>query len=224
MKLRLLAVIVTLFLFSMTMYATNYSLNFKGINLHVVGEYISASLATEPWQFAGYFSSGSTISGSITYNTEQMDMDPSNWNSLYTEGNLAIYIPQLYLTATRTSSSVIQISVFDNNPPGTCTHDDDQFFASVEGSVSFSSTPVIPTPHRFHVFLFGDPSMLPDDQLPTAPLDWLHGDASFFFMDSSGIERQVKLQYTPSVPEPASLLLLGTGLCGLLLSTRSRLR
>ena len=87
----------------------------------------------------------------------------------------------------------MQISSFNDtqNP-------DDQFFAFVDGVVAFSGNEDLPVPLSFSIRLFGNTSMLADDQLPTGNVDWSFGNISFDFSATDGTKRQVLMTFVPT--------------------------
>jgi len=190
-----------------TLQAGVYNMTFSGVNLTVAGEYINAvPVAAANQEFAPKFLAGQTVTGAISYDTNQLDNDPSPNTGTYRIGSLFVNIPELNLTASRSSSSM-QISAFNGLS-------NDEFFAYVNGVDSFSNTVGLPNPTSFWGALYGPTSMLVDDQLPTSPLNWNYGNVSFNFLASDATTRQVLLLFTP-VPEPTAFTLIMVGLVGL---------
>ena len=143
------------------------TIHFFGVQLNVVGEFINAvPVPLAQQEFAPSFQNGQTITGSIAYDTNQPDTDSDPNTGTYLIGMLSLNIPELGLSVSRSSNSM-QISSF--NDVGNVN---DQFFAFVNGVDVFSNNVGLPSPTSFSVLLFGDTSMLADDQLPTSPLDW----------------------------------------------------
>jgi hypothetical protein len=213
MKLNQVTVIAVIFAWSTGPSASMVSVNFSGEQFNVEGESINGEpVSVSEQEFAPLFQNGQTVNGSITFDTDQPDMDPDSNTGTYQIGALEVEIPELGLTAS-VSSNFMQISSFNeaNNFP------DDQFFASNDGVDSFSNDVGLPTPVSFFVLLFGDSSMLVDDNLPTSNLDWNFGNLSFSFIADDGSERQVFATFTPAapVPVPAAVWLFGSGLLGL---------
>ncbi len=184
------------------------TLNFYGGQWSVVGEYINGVRVPDGSQeFAPLFQGGETINVSISYETNQPDTNPADPNTgTYKIGSLSVNIPRIGLSAFRSSNSM-QISSFNDT-----SNPDDQFFAYVSGVDSFANSVGLPSPVAFSVFIFGDTSMLANDQLPTSPLNWIHGDASFNFTDSAGVTRQVLLAYLPAASQPPPPILTGKGI------------
>jgi hypothetical protein len=212
MKLNQLTVIAVIFAWSTGPYASLVSVNFSGEQLNVGGEFINAvPVSVSEQEFASLFQNGQTVNGSITFDTDQPDIDPDPNTGTYQIGTLAVEIPELGLTASG-SNSPIQISSFNDVDDFS-----DQFFADKDGVDNFSSDVGLPTPVSFFVSFIGNSSMLADDQLPTSNLDWNFAGLSFSFLASDGSERQVSMSFTPaSVPVPAAVWLFGSGLLGLI--------
>jgi hypothetical protein len=198
--------------------ATPITLTFPGIQLSVVGEFINAvPVPVADQQFAPLFKGGQTITASVAYDTNQPDVDPSPNTGTYTIGTLSISIPELGLMASKSSNSM-QISAF-------ITPNNDQFFAFADGVASFLNNVGLPNPVSFSAEFFGNTSMLVNDHLPTSPLAWTFGDASFDFVATDNTTRQVFLRFTPApnaVPEPSTFNLLGLGLATLVFGRKLR--
>ncbi|MEW8486238.1 MAG: hypothetical protein AB2705_13745 [Candidatus Thiodiazotropha sp.] len=196
------------------------SINFSGINLNVIGEYINAlPVPAADHEFAPMFQTGQTVTGSITYDTDQADQDPDPNTGTYRVGSLAVEIPEIGLMAS-VSSDFMQISAF--NDVGNAN---DQFFAFENSIDSFTNDVGLPHPDSFSVLLFGNTSMLSDDTLPTENIDWTFGNLSFDFTSiEDGSKRQVLMTFSPApVPLPAAVWLFGSALFMLIGIARQRL-
>jgi len=193
MKIWRLLPALALCLWSVEAWADPIVLTFPGINLTVDGEFINAvPVPVANRQFSPLFQAGQTITVTIAFDTNQPDVDPSPNTGTYRIGMLSVSIPELGLSAVRTSNNM-QISAFNNTP-----NPDDQFFAFVNGVDSFSNSVGLPNPTSFSALFFGNTAMLANDQLPTSPLAWTFGDASFDFIATDGTFRQVLLTFTPA--------------------------
>jgi hypothetical protein len=170
--------------------AVNVTLNFSGVRLYVVGEYINAVPVAQQ-QFAPLFQNGKTVTVSISYDASQPDTDPDPNTGTYKIGSLSVQIPEIGLSASRSSNNM-QISAFNNT-----SSNNDQFFAYSNGVDSFSSSVGLQNPTDFEAEFFGNTSMLGNDLLPTSPLNWTSGSVSFFFTDTGGNWRQVLLSFSP---------------------------
>jgi hypothetical protein len=198
------------------LYAGVYSEDFSGVNLTVVGEYINAvPVPIANQQFAPKFNAGHTITGSIIYDPSQPDTDPNPNTGTYRIGTLIVNIPEIGLAASRASSSM-QISAFNNT-----SNPDDQFFAYVNGVDTFLNSVGLPNPIAFDVLLFGNTSMLANDLLPTAMLNWNFGNVSFDFVAADNTTRQVWMTFSP-VPEPTAFGLIIVGLLAVTAGRRCR--
>jgi hypothetical protein len=198
MSKKWLTIVIMVLAFSVEAYAEPITLNFHGGQLSVVGEFINAQPVALQ-EFAPSFQSGQTINISISYETNQPDTNPNDpTTGTYKIGSLSVNIPEIGLSAIRSSSSM-QISSFNDT-----ANPDDQFFAYVSGVDSYSNSAGLPSPTAFSVLLFGDTSMLANDQLPVSPLNWTFGNAIFDFTDSAGVERQVLLSFLPAFSPPAT--------------------
>jgi hypothetical protein len=178
-----------------------------GEQLTVAGEYINAvPVPIDQREFANQFQAGQHVSGAIAFDTAQPDTNPDPNTGTYRIGTLSVGIPELALQVSRGSNSM-QISSFNNT-----SNPDDQFFAFVLGVDNFVNNVGLPDPSSFSVLLFGDTSMLADDQLPVGALDWSFGNLSFDFIASDNSLRQVLMTFVPAViPEPASVWFLILG-------------
>jgi hypothetical protein len=217
-KISGLAIGVVTCVFSPGVHGALVALPFSGNHLNLAGEFINGvPVPSGQEEFAPLFASGQTISASVTYDTNQPDTDASPNTGTYRIGMLSVSIPELGLAASRNSSSM-QISAFDNC--NVC----DQFFVFVSGADTFSSNVGLPTPSSFDVLIFGNASMLPNDHLPTNPLNWTFGNVSFDFVASDQTVRQVLMTFTPAVPEPETyaMLLAGLGLMGFVARRRKQ--
>lgn len=175
------------------LHASPISQDFVGRNLTVVGEFSNGvPVPVEDQEFAPLLQNGLTIIGSISYDTDQPDVNPDPNTGTYRIGTLSVSIPQLELTASR-QSDFMQISAFNDT-----SSLNDQFFALVTGVDSFSNKVGLPNPTSFSALLFGSLSMLADDQLPVDPLNWTFGNASFNFTADDGTNRQVLMTYIPT--------------------------
>ena len=170
-----------------------FVLNFSGKELRVVGESINAVRVPDDRQeFAPLFKNGKTVTGSIAYDTNQPDIDPDPKTGTYRIGALSVHIPEIGLSASRSSKSM-QISAFNDT-----SNPDDQFFAYVSGVDNFLSNAGLPRPVSFDVTLFGNTSMLTDDRLPVRALNWTFGNLSFNFSASDGTRRQILMRFIPA--------------------------
>lgn len=216
MNMSRLTIVVAVCAWPAQIYATPFSLDFSGVHLVVIGEYINAvPVPIGSQEFAPIFLSGQTISGSIVYDTSQPDTDSDPNTGTYRIGALFLNIPELGLAASRHSSDM-QISAFNNTEVP-----NDQFFAYVTGADSFSSSVGLPNPVSFSVDLFGDTSMLASDQLPASPLNWSYGSADLEFLASDGTTRQVNMIFSP-VPEPTTLTLVVFGVASIVIRKRRK--
>ena len=189
--------------------AAGVTQQFDGINLHVSGEYINAVLVPAGDQeFAPLFAGAATVTVTYIYDTNQPDTDPDPDTGTYLVATLTVSIPEIGLAASKASSSM-QLSVFNDT-----SNPDDQFFAYVDGVDTFSSGVGLPDPVSFSASVRGDTSMVPDDSLPTGPLNWYLGGVSFDFIASDSSKRQVAMTFAP-LPEPTTLSLLAFGVVGL---------
>lgn len=174
--------------------------SFTGVQVNVAGEFINAVPVAEAQQeFAPLFAGAQTIDVSIAFDDAQADTDPSPDTGTYTTGTLSVNIPELGLTATRSSNSM-QISSF-NDVSGT----NDQFFAFTNGTDTFTSNVGLPNPTSFSALFFGNTTMLADDSLPSGPLDWNFGNVSFTFTGSNDTNRQVLLTFPPAATGPTAV-------------------
>jgi hypothetical protein len=173
--------------------ANPVTLNFYGVQLYVVGEFIGINpVPVGSQEFAPKFQNGQTVTVSISYDTNQPDYDSDPNTGTYKIGSLSVQIPEIGLSASRSSNSM-QISAF-NDVQGT----NDQFFAYVNGVDSFSNSGGLPSPTSFDVLFFGNTSMLANDSLPTSPLNWTSGNVTFNFIASDNTSRQVLMSYGPA--------------------------
>ncbi len=182
-------------------HANKVTLIAVGQQLTVAGEFVNAvPIPAGEQEFAPLFAGGRSVTVTVTYDTSQPDVDPDPNTGTYRIGALSVVIPELGLTATRTSSAM-QISVF-NDAFGVS----DQFFVAVNGVDTFSNNVGLPVPYpntSFDILLTGPTSMLPDAMLPTGPFPWTGGNVTFNFLGSDGSVRQVLLTFVPgAAPTP----------------------
>ena len=188
------------------------TLNFSGVQ-QSVSEWIPGSGGAPPTsvppaqqQFAPQFLNVEAVLVSLTYDANQLDTNPDPNTGTYSAGTLSVQIPQIGLSASRSSTNM-QISTFLNvgTPPN------DQFFAYVNGVDTFVNRVGLPNPTSFDALFFGDTSMLANDSLPTSPLNWTSGNVSFNFTASDGSTRQVLMNIIPAPPPPPTCTVsLGT--------------
>jgi hypothetical protein len=182
-------------------YANPVTLTIIGQQLNVAGEFVDAvPVPIADQEFAPLFAGGRSITATVMYDTNQLDVDPDPNTGTYRIGALSVVIPELGLTATRTSSAM-QISVFND-----AFNVSDQFFVAVNGVDAFSSNVGLPVPYpdtSFNILLTGPTSMLPNALLPTGPFAWTFGNLTFNFLGSDGSVRQVLLTFVPgAAPTP----------------------
>src|SRR5262245_4653442 len=140
-------------------YAAMVTQNVSDVELHLVGEFIDAvPVPDDQQEFAPYFTDALTASGSITYDTEQPDVDPSDDTGTYRRGTLSVTLPDIGLCASRRSDAM-QISCFNDVPNQI---PDDQLFAYAEDPDLHASLATFPRPVAFSVGLYGTTAMLAD--------------------------------------------------------------
>lgn len=194
---RMLLLLASVLGFSSGAYAELVTLRFSGTSLTVSGEYVNAvRIDAAQQEFAPRFADARSIRVTISYDTAQSDTDSSPNTGTYRVGSLSISIPELGLTATRSSSNM-QISAFND-----VGNNNDQFFTDAAGVDTFSTTVGLPAPTDFSVLYTGNTSMLANDSLPTSAISWNFGNASFVFLASDNTWRQVLLTFVPGVVTP----------------------
>jgi hypothetical protein len=157
------------------------------------------------------------VAGTISFDTDQPDIDPSVETGTYRVGDFTLSVPQIGVSAD-VSSDTMQISVFN-------TTYNDQFFVYSSRIDSFIGADNIGghSPFDYSIFLFGAETMFENgDGLPTASLDWLSGNASFTFQYDQSYH-QILMVFQP-VPIPGAFWLLGSGFIGLIGIRRRAIR
>ena len=201
-------------------YADPVTLTFNGEQLHLLGESIVGPPypPNYPIDFKPMFSDGflnaKTITVSISFDTNQQDVNPDPNTGTY-RGSLSVNIPELGHSGSATSS-IAQISSVDNT-----SNSEDQFNASGGCYPCFwppeDEFPLFNTPaFGFSVHIFGNGSMLVNDQLPTGPLNWIYGNLSVYFSDDGAYFHEVRMAFSPiHVPESSTMAFLVSSLFGL---------
>jgi len=183
-------------------YAGPVTLTILGRELTVAGEFVNgAPVPIADQEFAPLFAAGRSVTATVTYDTNQPDVDPNPNTGTFRVGTLSVVVPELGLTATR-ASNAMQISAFNDDPVSVS----DQFFVAVNGVDTFASNVGLPVPFpdtSFDILLTGPTSMLANGELPTSPFAWVFGNLSFNFPANDGSVRQVLLTFVPNAaPTP----------------------
>ena len=197
------AAIPLMFLFVVCFVSTSsadpVTLTFHGTEVSVAGEFTNGvPVPIAEQEFARLFAGSRSISATVNYDTNQLDVDPDPNTGTYLVGRLSVSIPEIGLTAIR-ASIAMQISAFND-----VFNSNDQFFAGVNGVDTFVNNVGLPVPipdTSFTLFAFGTTSMLADDRLPTQGLAWTFGNVSFNFLASNGTQRQVLLTFVPAITQ-----------------------
>jgi len=166
-------------------YAGPVTLTILGRELTVAGEFVNgAPVPIADQEFAPLFAAGRSVTATVTYDTNQPDVDPNPNTGTFRVGTLSVVVPELGLTATR-ASNAMQISAFNDDPVSVS----DQFFVAVNGVDTFASNVGLPVPFpdtSFDILLTGPTSMLANGELPTSPFAWVFGNLSFNFLANDG--------------------------------------